>query len=378
MQGIKRELFPILKKILYFNTCSVGALATPVRLANEIFLDQWNDRGGFSWEGEDGWVAIVEKARAIFALLINAAPENIAVSFGNSVAFSSITSCYNFQNQDEVVFNELDFPATATQLMARTNQYRVATSNDGKTISVEDYKNVISNRTKLVSTCHIVSNTGFKIDINALIDFSHSKDIPVFIDAYQSIGTIPVDVKELDVDFLATGCLKWLLGGFGMSFLYIRDDLIDKLNPSSIGWMGVENPFEDLYNKLRTTLHRPRDATKFQYGTAYPNGATSAYAGMKIIRDIGITVIHKQNMLLTQELIQGAEDLDLTCLTPSEPEHRGSIVNIQVTDVKPVVVKLKEQNFVLDMRAHGIRISPHFYNSSEDIEQLLSCLKQLL
>ena len=131
------------------------------------------------------------------------------------------------------------------------------------------------------SKIHFVIITG--------IDYYHvracNKGVPVFIDSYQSTGVIPTDVKKLDVDYLASGCLKWLIGGFGMSFLYIRPDLINSTNPSSIGWMGVDDPFADLYDKLRTTLHRPSNGTKFQYGTPYPFGAITAKEGMKIVNN---------------------------------------------------------------------------------------------
>ena len=273
---------------IYFNTCSTAPLAIPVREGIKKFLDQWNEQGGLSWLIEDGWTDTIEKARSLFAKLINAKPEEIAYSFGNSVALSSVTSAIPFNSGDEIVFNELDFPATATHSMAKKESnlnYKVVKSTNGISVNPEDYKTVINTKTKLITACHVVSNTGFKMDINHLIELAHEKDIPVFIDAYQSMGNIPIDVNQLDVDFLASGCLKWLLGGFGISFLYIRKDKIEELNPSSIGWMGVEDPFDDLYDKLRTKLHRPSDATKFQYGTGYPIGAFGAYEGMKIVDD---------------------------------------------------------------------------------------------
>ncbi|MFW9993466.1 MAG: aminotransferase class V-fold PLP-dependent enzyme [Candidatus Odinarchaeota archaeon] len=377
MDGIKRDLFPILRQKYYFNTCSVGPLAIPVKKAIEKYLDQWDSFGGLAWGSEDGWMVTVEKARALFAKLINAKPENIAYSFGNSTAISSVTSCFTFNQRNEVVFNELDFPATATHLMAKSvngAKYRVAKSSDGKTVTLDEYKKVVTKKTCLITTCHVVSNTGFRIDENEMVEFAREREIPVFLDAYQSLGAIPLDVRKLDVDFVASGCFKWLLGGSGISFLYVRDDWFERA-PGSIGWMGVDEPFADLLDKLRTTLHRPSDARRFQYGTPYPVGATSAYAGMKIIDEIGVSKIENQNSKLTQRLIEGVTDAGLTTLTPEEPEKRGSIVNVQVREAGKVVEDLQRKDFVLDMRSNGIRVSPHFFNSYEDVDRLLDVLK---
>jgi len=381
MNGIKRELFPILNDKRYFNTCSVGALGEPVKEAASKFMEQWDTLAGLSWGLEDGWVAAVEEARMNFARLINARSENIAYSFGNSVALSSVTSCFIFDKKNEVIFNELDFPATATHLMGKAingAKYQVVKSADGRTVSTDDYRTIVNEKTSLITACHVVSNTGFKVNEQELVELASEKDIPVFLDVYQSLGVLPVDVKKLDVDFLASGCLKWLLGGFGLSFLYVRDDWLEKGNPGSIGWMGVDDPFADLYDKLRSTLHRPVDARKYQYGTPYPSGAVTASAGMKIIDEITIPRIYQHNGRLTQRLIDGASDLGLTTSTPENAKDRGSIVNIQVDEAEKVVEKLQGMDFVLDMRASGVRVSPHFYNSFDDIDSLLEELATII
>ena len=375
MDGIKRDLFPILQNKHYLNTCSVGPLAMSVKEGLTRFISEWDTQGGLSWTMKDGWTEAVEKARKSFAELIHAKPEEIAYSFGNSVAISSVTSALNLQKGDEIVFNELDFPSTASHAMGKKAMgldYKVAKSENGITIQPEDYTEALNDNTKLVTACHVVSNTGFKLDIQELTKLAHGKGIDVFIDAYQSVGNTPIDVKKLDVDFLATGSLKWTLGGFGMSFLYIREDKVEELNPSSIGWMGVDNPFADLLDKLRLTLNRPKDAQKFQYGTAYPNGAITAYEGLKIIDSIGIDTIENQNQKLMDEILTRAKDLGFKILTPLVKNSRGSIANIQVPNAEQIVEDLKKKNFILDSRAHGIRISPHFFNNSDDIDVLFS------
>ncbi|MHA2250805.1 MAG: aminotransferase class V-fold PLP-dependent enzyme [Candidatus Kariarchaeaceae archaeon] len=378
MQAIKRDLFPILEDKTYLNTCSIGALSIQVKTAVNAFMDQWNSEGGLSWIMDGGWTDTVEQARSEFAKIIGAKPENIAYSFGNSVAVSSISSSLNYDTRNEVIFSELDFPSSPTHFMAKSEyglDYKVVKSKDNMTVALDDYRQLITDKTRMIAACEVVSNTGFRINTDELIELSHEKEVPVLLDTYQSTGYIPMDVKKNDLDFLVSGCLKWLVGGFGISFLYIRDDWMEKLVPGNIGWMGVDDPFADLYDKLRTELHRPSDARKFQHGTPYPFGAITALQGMKLIQEIGIDLIFEHNMKISQEIIDKAQDSGFETLTPVEKSERGSIVNIQVPDAHEVVTSLQNQGFILDMRANGVRTSPHFYNNSEDVDRLLDNIK---
>ncbi len=379
MKGISRDLFPILDKKIHLNTCSAAALSIRVKQAGIDFLNDWDEYAGVSWVMENKWNDQVEAARNNFAKIIGAKSENVAYMFGNSTAISSIMASINFSDGDEIIFNDLDFPSLPTNIMSRSDHgginYRVVEAKDGLTVNPDDYREIITDKTRLITACEVVSNTGFRINTQEMIELSHERDIPIFLDTYQSTGTIPMDVKQNDVDFMASGNLKYLLGGFGISFMYVRDDWIDKLRPGSIGWMGVDNPFADLYDKLRTKLHRPSTATKFQYGTPYPNGAYTANAGMKHILEIGVDKIYDNNMRLTQEIIDRSLDLGYELSTPVNKESRGSIVNIKVDNSIEKVSKMQKAGFILDARAGGIRVSPHFYNNSEDVDQLFEYLK---
>ena len=329
---------------------------------------------------DDGWTDVVEEGRKLFANLIGAKPENIAYSFGNSVAFSSIMSAFQFSHSDNIIFNDQDFPALPAGIMAHQDfglRYKVVGSKDGF-VEVDDYEREIDVNTKLITGCEVASNTGSRLNVDHLVEISHQRDIPVFLDTYQSTGVIPLNVKKLDIDFLASGCLKWLVGGFGISFMYIRDDWIERMNPASIGWMGVEDPFADLFDKLRTTLHRPINATKFQFGTPYPVGAMSAVAGMRLINNIGIREIYNYDMKITDMIIEEANKRDIGVLTPVEKQKRGSIVNLQVANSSKVVKELQNEEFILDMRSNGIRVAPHFYNNDEDVYRLFEKIDDLI
>jgi selenocysteine lyase/cysteine desulfurase len=376
MQGINRELFPILENKVPMNTCSMGPLATPVRDAITKYIENWDNYAGLGWVIDDGWVQQIEYARNEFAKLINAKPSEIAYHFGVSTSIASILSTLKLQENDEVIFNDQDFPSVPSASMAlspKNIKYKVVPSTDGK-ISTEDYKRLITDNTKLVASCEVMSNTGSKVDIKELHELTVEHDVPLFVDAYQSAGCLSIDVKKTDVEYLASGCLKYLIGGFGISFLYVRNDIIEKSEPTSIGWMGVDDPFEDLFNKLRTTLHRPKDAKKFQYGTGYPFGAVSAYEGMKLINQIGINKIADHNLEITQYIIDQALDKDIDILTPIEKSMRGGIVNLQVENPKEKVDNLVKNNFIIDLRANGIRVSPHFFNNSEEIDRLFDII----
>jgi selenocysteine lyase/cysteine desulfurase len=349
---------------------------------NEVnsYLEQWHEKGGIAWVQEGGWNDKVEEARSLFADLIGASKEHIAFSFGNSVAFSSILSAINLTSGSNIIYNDLDFPAIPAGVMAQNQRgidYRVVNSTNNE-VDVDHYTDVIDENTILLTASEVASNTGSRINPKRLVEISQEHNIPVFLDTYQSTGVIPMDVKKTEIDFLASGCLKWLIGGFGISFLYIRDDHIENLDPSSIGWMGVDDPFADLFDKLRTNLHRPRDATKFQYGTPYPVGAASAAAGMKIVKDIGIERIFNQDMKITQLIIEEADKRGMEVQTPRDPDSRGSIVNVKVENAANVVQTLQNEGYVLDMRSHGLRIAPHFYNNSQDVYKLFERVSQLI
>ncbi|MCY3411202.1 MAG: aminotransferase class V-fold PLP-dependent enzyme [Candidatus Heimdallarchaeota archaeon] len=379
MEGIHRDDFPILQEKTYFNACSTGALATQVKKAGTQFLEDWDSYGGIAWNIEDGWTDQVEQARKLFAKLIGSKAENVAYFFGNSTAIASIMSSIPFKSNDNVIFNNLDFPAIPSNIMAQASgnlKYKVIESVNEKTVDLNQYRKAIDNKTKLVTACEVVSNTGFRIDTKELMELTSEAGIPLFLDTYQSTGTIPHDVSKTGVDFLASGCLKYLIGGFGISFLYVRDDWIETMEPLSIGWMGVDNPFEDLFNSLRTSLHRPSDARKFQFGTPYPVGAYTAVAGMKKVDSIGVNRIYKHNMNITRELIDLALDADFTLLNPTDDDKRGAIVNIQIKDAKNKAKYLQNNNFVLDARANGLRVAPHFYNNSDDIYLLFNEIQQ--
>ena len=374
LRGIARDQFPILEKVRYYNTCSMGAMSLTNQLALQRFTEDWNDYAGFGWNKEHGWVEDVEHARKNFAKLVGAKLDNIAFSFGNSVATGSITSSFDFKTKNEVIFSDLDFPSTPANLMAlegRNVKYKVVKSEDGLTVSADDYKRLMTDKTQFISVCDVISNTGFRIDRQNIIELAHLQNIPIFLDSYQSVGSIQMDVKKLDVDFMASGCLKWILGGFGISFLYVRDDWIDKLNPSSIGWYGLDSPFEDLFDKLRDTLHRPTTAEKFQFGTPYPVGAILTNSGMEMIMQHTVKKIEHYNTKLCSYLIDRCKDAELDLNTPIEENQRGHIINIKAKDASNVVKKLTELNYFLDMRAHGIRVSLHFYNNQQDVDQLI-------
>lgn len=385
MVGLKRNLFPSLEFLKYFNACSITPLATPVEKAVHEYLEVWKEKGGIAWVMEGGWTDKVEEARSLFASLIGANPEHVAYSFGNSVATASIISALNLSKSDHVIFNDLDFPSSPAHMMAleeKQIKHKILQSSNHQ-IQVDQYTKQINeinkdgNKVGLIAACEVVSNTGFRLNMTELLETAHSKDIPVFADTYQSTGYIPHSVDKSGVDFLATGCLKWLLGGFGISFLYVREDHINNLNPSSIGWMGTEDPFQDLFDKLRPKLHRPGNARKFQYGTPYPIGAVTAIEGMKIIKEIGIEKIHATNMKLTKKIIDMAHEYNLQVQTPVIEENRGSIVNVKLDNATEKVNQLQSENFVLDMRANGVRIAPHFYNTFQDIEILFERLDEL-
>lgn len=374
MEGIMRDQFPIFNSKHYFLTCAVSPLANRVKLAVEKFTREWDTYAGYALSMENGWSASVDKAREEFAKQINAKKEQVAYSFGVTVSSNSILSCFDNTTKNEFLFTDIDFPAVPANIIAKSDHdatYQIAKSHQGK-IEAEDFVNLFSNRTAMLCISEVMANNGFRIDLDNFVEKAHDNDIPLFLDTYQSAGYIPIDVKKSDIDFLATGTQKYLIGGFGMSFMYMREDWIEKLNPASIGWFGAAGVFDSLFNGIFDKLTRPKDITKFHLGSPYVNGAATAIAGMNLLSEIGIDRIYNHNMQITQEIIDMALDQGYKVQTPIDKDRRGSIVNILVPNAKKIVEELRAIGIIVDYRTDGIRVAPHFYNDSSDVSALFS------
>jgi len=363
-----RQQFPIFKDKIYLSSCSQGALALPVEAALHEFIDSWHTYGN-PWEL---WVARMERLRAQFARLVNAQPTEIAVTFSVSTALNSLASALDYSVRPKVVLSDFDFPTMGHVWLAqerRGAQVEFARA-DGHRLPLTSYEAVVDEETALVATTHVCYKNGFKNNVAALAELAHGSGAHLLIDAYQSMGTEPMDVKALDLDFLCTGTLKYLLGAPGVAFLYIRPELIERLRPSDSGWFGQANVFAyDVHH-----LEYANAARRLETGSPPVPNVYAAAAAIELIEDAGLEAIGRHVTTLAGVLIGGIRDRRLRLLTPEEPAERGPLVMIGSTDAPRLVEALAAEGILCSVRDGSLRISLHYYNTADDVQAVLGAL----
>jgi kynureninase len=242
------------------------------------------------------------------------------------------------------------------------------------TVPMESFAEAIDERTALVATGHVYFTTGAVQDLAALAALAHERGALLLVDAYQATGLIPTDVATLGVDFYVSGTLKWLFGGPGMAFLWVRPDLRAKLAPTTTGWFSSAHQFAfDV-----ATLEFADDGRKFEMGTPAVPSASIARGGMELVREIGIQALHERTVDLGAIAIDMADAAGLRVAAVRDDARRGGIVTISVTDPKPVVDALAARGIIVDYRPGIIRLSPAFYNTEDEVERTVAAIAELI
>src|SRR5438445_637144 len=283
-----RGEFPIFRDKIYLNTCSLGALGERTRRRVAEFLDLWQERGASAWY--DVWWAALAELRRRYARVIGATPEEIALGPSISVALASVAEALDYGKRRRVVVTSLDFPTLACRWLAkraRGIELVVVDSADQVTVPVEAIARAVDERTALVATSHVYFTSGAIQDIAAVAEAAHASGALCLIDAYQSVGQVPVDVHASGVDFLTAGGLKWLLGGPGVAFLYAREELARRLTPGVAGWFGHRDQFA--FDPRRLEFHD--DARRFELGTPALAAIYAQLGGLDYIDEIGVPAI---------------------------------------------------------------------------------------
>jgi selenocysteine lyase/cysteine desulfurase len=366
-----RHRFPIFEKRVYINSCSQGALSDAVRKAYENYLEDWDDKGA-PWEY---WVERQEAARGAFAGLVNAGPDEVAVTTSLSAGVSALASGLRYARRSTVVLTDWEFP-TIGQIWhaqeARGARVRhVPAAADGS-IPLEHFERAIDDDTLLVSITHVCYRNGAMLDVPAVVELAHERGALVLLDAFQSVGSLPVDVEKLGVDFLGAGVLKYLLGSAGLGFFYCRRELVERVWPTQTGWFADENIFQ-----MDHTDYSPaRTAARFQSGTPPVPAIYAGIAGIELMREIGISETREHVLALNEHLLNGLDELGATVVTPRQPDRRGALICVRSTDVKQLIDRLDRAGIVTSERDRNLRISAHCYNSTEDVDAVLRSLRQ--
>jgi selenocysteine lyase/cysteine desulfurase len=366
-----RHRFPIFKSRVYINSCSQGALSDNVRAAYEQYLDDWDEKGA-PWEY---WVERQEAARGAFAGLINAAPDEVAVTTSLSAGVSALASGLRFARRSKVVLTDWEFPTIGqiwhAQEARGARVVHVAPAKDG-TIPYEHFERAIDDDTLIVSITHVCYRNGAMLDVPKIVELAHERGALVLLDAFQSVGSLPLDVRKLGVDFLGAGVLKYLLGSAGLGFFYCRRDLVERVWPTQTGWFADQN----IFDMDHTDYSPARTAARFQSGTPPVPSIYAGIAGIELMQEIGIAETRAHVLALSSQLLVGLDELKAKIATPRRPKRRGALICVKSTDAPKLVAALGREGIVISERDGNLRISPHCYNSTEDIEAVLASLQR--
>ena len=370
-----RSQFPILQSTTYLISNSLGAMPVGVYDAMKGYADTWAVRGVRAWE-EKWWMLAAEVGDEIGGLM-NAPAGSVSTHQNVTTCQAVVASCFDFSGKrNKVVYSDMNFPSVMyfweaqRALGARVHMVK---TDDGVTVPLQRLLDAIDEETLLVPVSHVVFRSAFIQDAAAIIEKAHRVGALVVLDTFQSLGTVPVDVQVLDTDFACGGVLKWLCGGPGVAYLYVRPDLGTRLQPRFTGWMGHENPFGFEIGPTRYA----DPPFRFMNGTPHVPSLEAARPGLKIISEVGVTNIRRKSRQQTARLIELAEKHELRVNTPRNPDQRGGTVSIDVPE--EVARELLNRDILVDWRPKaGVRMSPHFYNTDAELETAMNVLEGIL
>ena len=314
-----------------------------------------------------------------FAEFIGADPGTVVMHQNVSICQSVIISCFDFNGKrNKIVYDDMNFPSVMYVYEAqKANGARIemVKSDDGITVSLQKMLDAIDEETLLVPILHVLYKSAFLQDIKPIVDKAHEVGAVVVLDVYQSAGTVPFSVKDLNVDFAVGGSVKWLCGGPGAGFLYVRPDLIPKYEPKTTGWMAHEHPFDFDIGEIK---YAP-DISRYLHGSPHIPALYSAVSGYDIINAIGIDKIRQKSKRQTSQLASLAEERGFRVTSPTDPERRGSTITVDVPHAAAVTKELIRREYIVDHRpGAGIRISPHYYTKDEELELTVEEIKHII
>jgi kynureninase len=372
-----RGEFPILEKTVYLISNSLGAMPRAVYDKMHEYAEMWATRGVRAWS--EGWWELPIAVGDELAYIIGAGSGEVSTHQNVSIAEAIILSCFDFRGtRNKIVLMDMEFPSIVYLYQAQCKngaRIEMVKSHDGISIPLESLLAAIDEQTLLVPVSHVLFRSAYIQDAKAIIEKAHAVGAHVVLDVYQSAGTVPIDVGALDVDFAVGGVLKWLCGGPGVAFLYVRPDLVTQLEPKMTGWMAHQHPFNFEVGAIK---YRD-DAYRFLNGTPHIPSLYAAQAGLKILREVGVEKIRAKSVRQTSRLIQLADEHGFKVTAPRNDAQRAGTVAINAPHAYEVSQELLRREFLVDYRPQaGIRISPHFYNKDEELDLVIQEIKKIL
>jgi selenocysteine lyase/cysteine desulfurase len=360
-----RAEFPLLDRYIYFNACSLGPLPRGGRAALAQYTQDWESKGTPVWYSD--WLPLLARFRDKVGTLLQAPPGSTAIAPSVSVALTTLATGLPLPaGRKKVLIGELDFPTIGHQWLSRPNfEVEFVPSRDGMTIPPEAFAERIDDRTALVATTHLFYTTGYLQDVREIAEAAHAKGALCLIDGYQTCGCVPLDVKQLDCDAFVGGCLKWLSGGPGNAFLYVRPELIPQVRPQGTGWFATRDPFSFTLQELVFA----DDARRLETGTWAMASHYAGLAGLELILEVGVANIQRRLRDLTGRILERCDEAGVRTFTPREREMRCGIVTLECDHPEEVEAALHREGVIVDSRPGRVRLSPHWCVTEEELER---------
>ncbi|PJF30176.1 MAG: kynureninase [Phototrophicales bacterium] len=379
-----RDEFPILTTCTYLISNSLGAMPRRVYDVLNIYADTWATLGVRAWGSRYNnlptWWELKGAVGDKIAPLMGAPSGSVLVHENASIANSILMSALDWSDtrRDKVISTDQDFPSDVYSINAMLPAHvhlHLVRSDDGMTINTEKLLDAIDERTRLVSISHVLFRSAYIMPVQAVIEKAHAVGAQVLLNGYHSVGIIPVNVTALNVDFYIGGTLKWLCGGSGGVFMYIRPDLLTTLQPKITGWFAHQQPFGfDMDNFILRD-----DAYRLANGTPAIAALYAIQPGVDIIAEIGVDAIRANSLRQTELLIHLADEAGYAVNSPRLASQRAGTVTVNPPNAYAVSRELLARNIVIDYReGAGIRIAPHFYNTDDEIRLVIQTIGAIL
>ncbi len=327
--------------------------------------------GAAAWY--DHWLARIEELRGAVASFLGGSPAELALLPSTSAALSVVAESVAAKGRDRVVVSELDFPTLVYQWRVKPEiEVVVVPSDDGVSIDPARWEEAVDERTLFLATSHVFFTTGFIQDLPTLADVARRAGARCLIDGYQGAGQVPVDVRESGVDVYTAGPLKWLCGGPGLAYLWVREESIREMRPRITSWFATKDPFAFDAG----TFEYRDDARRFELGTPALPTVHTALGGQELIDEAGIGWIRERNRLLTDRLIEALEERGFGVTAATDPARRSAIAMVRHADPAGAVERLAAEGVVVDHRPGHVRVSPHFYNTADEVDHFVEALER--
>lgn len=364
-----RNAFPILQRRNYLNSCSLGALSDRAEGRLRDFVAKWHEYGASAWY--EHWWGLLGDLRGRVEALFAAPAGTVALMPSTSACLAAISSSLDWTKRNRIVTTELDFPTLLYQWKVRPDaEMVVLQSPDGVHIDPQQFADAVDDRTLAIATSHVFFTTGAIQDLAAIAAIARRAGACSIIDGYQGAGQIPANLPATGTDFYTAGPLKWLCGGPGLAYLYVRDELIPTLEPTITSWFASQDQFD--FNPGEFRYHA--DARRFELGTPALATVHTALGGQEIIDEVGMEAIRARNAMLADRLVDGCRAAGFSPRVSDEPASRSAVITVRHPDPAPAVAYLARRGIIVDNRPGVVRASPHFYNTADEINAFLEAL----